>query len=426
MAGQAVTKLQRAQDMHTTLKDAAEAEVSKQAVCAIMAIAIAALTMATGAHAAAPIYAKPIVITKGGTYTGAWASTDVNTSAVWVNTREPVIIENSYLKGPGRLITSQPSANVTVRNSFAYGSVAPGNPAFKFFIDAFSPASLTIEHCYVTGIPLVRVLGFRKLPTGTVVIRYNRGRDVQGNLVHFNDARGMPGADVGWNEAVNRPGSKTVMEDVFSVYGSSGVAGKPIDIHDNFVFGTYASLSPTTEVSTGTAYNGGDQAPGSGRRSAFVRIHDNQVARTGSAGPGAPGGHDIEIDHNRAISSGRLPTGEYVNNDYSYGASVWDYYENGRAFRNNRAHDNVSGFVSSTGGIDPKPQRHDFFLPDCAKDARGVSLCTGNVALPGPITTAMEFAEYGRWQAKLAAAGISLGPDIAPDPAYPGLYEPTF
>lgn len=386
-----------------------------------MALALAVAPVAT---AGAVAYDPPLTITRGGVYTGNWASTTPDVPAVWVRTTEPVTIVDSRLKGPGTLVFAGRGANVTVTGSFGYGSVLPGNPAYKYFVDGQGATALRLENNHVQGLPLVRILGVRLTPATAITIRYNRGRDIQGTFVQFNTARNLPGATIAWNEVINRPGTPVVIEDVFSAYASTGKAGTPIDFGNNFVFGTYASLTPTVVVSTGTAFNGGDQAVGSRVKSGHVRIHHNQVARTGSAGPGAPGGNNIEIDHNRSVSSGRLPTGAWVNNDYSKGISVWNYYVTGQRFANVWAHDNVSGFVASTGGDGRDARREDFFVPDCSV-ARGVSRCVNNVALPGPITSAMEFAEYGLWLAKVRDAGVTIGPSIAGDPAYGALYTPT-
>ena len=63
-------------------------------------------------------WSAPIVITRGGTYTGNWQSTDGNTPAITVATTAPVIIENAHMRGVGNLITtSVAGTNLTVRNS---------------------------------------------------------------------------------------------------------------------------------------------------------------------------------------------------------------------------------------------------------------------------------------------------------------------
>jgi hypothetical protein len=92
------------------------------------------------------LLASPLVISKGGTYSGTWESTARNTPAVLVNTAEPVIIENSTVRGPGDLIVSGVQhSNITVRHTSGYG-VNPnvyGKTVGRFFIaDVFDNADL--------------------------------------------------------------------------------------------------------------------------------------------------------------------------------------------------------------------------------------------------------------------------------------------
>ena len=51
-------------------------------------------------------YSGPLVITKGGTYSGNWESQDPNVPVISVQTSEPVIIENSNLRGKGNIIAA--------------------------------------------------------------------------------------------------------------------------------------------------------------------------------------------------------------------------------------------------------------------------------------------------------------------------------
>ena len=388
-------------------------------------LALAILGFGLPAIAAPVAYQPPLIIIKGGIYSGAWASTSAKTSAVWVKTTEPVTIVNSMVKGPGELIYAGRGANITVLNTYGYGSVERNNPTYHFFVDAQNASSVRIEHCFVTGIPIARVLGFQPTPTSRVAIQFNRARNVQGTAIYFNAARNLPGATVAWNEIINAPGSGAIAGDIISAYKSSGIKGAPIDINNNFIFGTYDNLTPTLTESNADLINAGDQAPGTSTGTSFVHAHHNQIARTSGSGPDIPGGHDIELDHNRAISSGRLPTGELLVNAYSKGFTVWDYYNDRKSFYNNSVHDNVSGFVSSYGPTSTNIWRSDYFLPNCSKDGAGASLCINNVALPDPITSAMEFAEYGIWRAKVSTAGVTIGPDTPGDPAYPAPYVPT-
>src|SRR5436305_274683 len=78
--------------------------------------------------------AAPIVITKGGTYSGNWQSLDYRVPVIAIRTSEPVVIQNSTLSGRGDLIvTSAAHAKVTIRNTTGtalnpnIAGVAPGH-----------------------------------------------------------------------------------------------------------------------------------------------------------------------------------------------------------------------------------------------------------------------------------------------------------
>ena len=62
------------------------------------------------------VYSGPLVITHGGTYTGNYTSTDPTVPVIFVNTTEPVIIENCNLKSDGAaLITTTDVRNLNWR-----------------------------------------------------------------------------------------------------------------------------------------------------------------------------------------------------------------------------------------------------------------------------------------------------------------------
>src|SRR5687768_11239910 len=67
-------------------------------------------------------YSKPLVITKGGTYTGNWESRNSEIPAVDVRTSEPVIIINSNIRSAGYLIRSWGNeSDITVKHTRGYG-----------------------------------------------------------------------------------------------------------------------------------------------------------------------------------------------------------------------------------------------------------------------------------------------------------------
>src|SRR5436309_9547809 len=68
------------------------------------------------------LLSAPIVITKGGTYTGTWESASRLVPAVTIATSAPVTIINSTVRGPGNLIINTADhVNVTIKNTKAYG-----------------------------------------------------------------------------------------------------------------------------------------------------------------------------------------------------------------------------------------------------------------------------------------------------------------
>ena len=61
-----------------------------------------------------PNFSGPITITSGGTYRGCWESPDFGTPAVRISTTEPVVIEKSIVRAPGKKIaTTVEGADVT-------------------------------------------------------------------------------------------------------------------------------------------------------------------------------------------------------------------------------------------------------------------------------------------------------------------------
>jgi Right handed beta helix region/IPT/TIG domain len=375
-------------------------------------------------------YAAPITITKGGTYTGAWESTDADTPAVKVQTSEPVVIENCHIRSAGEGISSYSQrANLTVRGCFGEGltpSVAGKQKGAFVAVGVFE--SVVVENNLEDGFGLgVRALNYGPDVSKTgqrLVVRYNifrnvDGRESDGQGGYSSDPLGKSGNAVGlntlrsanveiaWNEIVNQPG-KSRAEDIISTYESSGTPQNPIQIHDNYVQGGYAA-DPAANVNyTGCGMQIGDAA--NKDDVGYTHIHDNQVISFENCGIGLSAGHDNEIDHNRVISAMTTPDGSVVmGGNYRNGMDMWDYYfdlnavckETGNPlWRNNSAHDNEVNVVNRYG------QQVLFFC-----SAYGTNKQTNNGNSLGRLATnADERAEYERWQAKLKDQKINLGP----------------
>ncbi len=373
-------------------------------------------------------YQPPIVITSGGTYTGNWESLDPTKPAVTINTSAPVIIQNSRIRGMGNLIrlpAGYSGANVTVRNSYGFGlnpNVAGKAPG-RFFV-AESPANIDIEGNYIQGTSGIYILGYSGDHSAwqTYKILRNRVKDVDGRysdgtggfsltgyavtqFVQFDKVRGLNNAEIGWNEVVNEPG-KSRTEDVISMYLSSGLSTSPISIHDNYIQGSYPSQPATDGFSGGGIMLGDGAATVASDAASYIRATSNQVISTTNYGIAIASGHDIQFSNNRIISSGFLSDGTFIAAQ-NIGFYIWNS-SSSPVWGNNFETNNTIGWIQTASGT-----RNDNWYPDCAKDAAGASLCTGNIHLANPITLQTEAGELGIWQNKLTSSSVSLGPNFA-------------
>lgn len=384
-----------------------------------------------------PVYSAPIVITRGGVYTGNWQSLDVNVPAVTIKTDEPVIIQGSNVRGRGVLIaTATEHAHVTVQNTNGYAlnpdvyGVTPG----RFFEGTYFD-SVLLQNNYLEGTGGIKLLEYRGDFTAAETVRVignralnidGRKSDGAGGYLDFNKrtrlsdgygesgykirqflqldkVQGLAGVEIAWNQVVNEPG-KSRVEDNINIYLSSGTADSPIRIHDNYIRGAY-NLKPWQASYTDDTwdydwgYSGGGILLGDGSSGvAYVKAYSNQVVSTSNYGIGIAAGHDMEFYGNRVISSGFLADGRWVYKQ-NVGVYIWDLYAVGATgFYNNSAHDNRVGWVKK-----PEGTRNDWWVPDA-------TTFDNNAHWEGAVTPQTETDEFALWQTKVAAAGIVLGP----------------
>lgn len=413
-------------------------------------------------------YDRQLYIGKGGTYSGNWENRDWSTglsgagNAVYIDTTEPVVIENCFVRSSGTLIQSAPGANVTIRNCNGYGI----DPAIRgqkrgYFFFSQQIGSLTMEHNYLEAMAFGVAIWSnspteRWTPPGPIIVRYNRVRNLDGapsdgagghdltiigngqdyGNIFFSvvnlDFRSQ--AELAWNDVINEPYISFV-GDVIDIWASSGNSSTAIDIHDNYIQGGFPAIMTQANGSTsnpsrvmlagaitpdGSSVNGvsGENAQ---TTTAFLKIHNNQIVARSNQGIGVCVGHDIEIYENRIVSSGQLADGTWYAQQYGKGLSIHSncngWYQPPTVFYNNFAHDNVVGWrIEKVDSADPEiyvapPLRADYMLSGCAGGESGpTSKCTNNVSLPDPITSDTEANEYILWQQKLATNGIALGP----------------
>ncbi|MFC4454820.1 NPCBM/NEW2 domain-containing protein [Deinococcus sonorensis] len=366
----------------------------------------------------------PITITKGGTYSGNWQSLDPKVPVITIKTSEPVIIENSTLRGRGNLVAGFRN-RVTLRNNKGYG-LNP-NVAGRImgrFANLEEAYNITIENNYFehgTGIYLRSFYGDPSKGEG-IRIRNNQLRNIDGRqsdgnngyngkrnisqAVLFNSIQRVANVDISWNEIINAP-YHSYTEENMNFYLSSGTAASPYLIHDNYIQGAY-----NADPANNATYPGGGILLGDGQASdpslmGHARVYNNQIVATTNHGLGIAGGVDNQIYNNRVISSGRLPDGRPIAAQ-NVGLYVWDPYKLGQKtpamFANNVMRDNFVMWtkVKSDGTTTTNP----WWVPDCGLNN---TVCTGNVS-GGTATLDTEKQEYQRWLSKLDNANVNVGP----------------
>lgn len=351
----------------------------------------------------------PIRITKGGTYSGNWKSTDPNVPAVMIYTDEPVTIENSIITGPGHLVSTDfhTTTDLTVRNTYGYGQNPDerGRPPGRFLhIEMFS--KLIVENNYLED--TMGIYAHRWVGGGTVKILFNRAFNIVGlwsdgdgswlrgenqfsyaQFVQLNSVHGVSDAEIAWNEVINLPGQSRT-EDVINIFDSSGTPASPISIHDNFIRGSYPA-DPRTQ-----SFSGGGILLGDGGGGYQVAFH-NQVINVGNYGIAIAGGTNNRIARNRVVSAGILKDGTRIASA-NVGMYIWNQY--GQPFGNNTGTENVVGYIQWGSG--DNAIRNDWWVPDA-------SSWNHNMRLDGPVDLEAERAEADRWAEKVRTANVRIG-----------------
>ncbi|WP_208309448.1 hypothetical protein [Hymenobacter defluvii] len=357
-------------------------------------------------------YTEPIVITRGGTYTGNYRSLDSKVPCVIVSTSEPVTLIDCTLVGAGDLIKTGGGVNLTVRNCRGYGlTPTVDNRTRGRFLDAYQAKQLIVEHNYMehtAGMVVNRWSGNGSAQQ-TLTVRYNQGLNCDGryrnggketrSFVQLNTVQQLAGIDISYNEFRNEP-NESAVEDNINFYNSSGTAQSPIKVHDNYVEGAYPY--PATEPSfhgTGLTTDGDGSTPTT--TAAYIEAYQNQFVSTCNAAMNIAAGHHIRFYNNRMVTDGLLPDGTKLKATYA-ATAVFNYYQKDAAtFNNNTISNNTIGYVK-WGYNSPYRDRQDLSTGSCAT-------CTGTTHLPNPITPAMEQDEWSLWQQKLQQQQVSVG-----------------
>ncbi|OUJ71778.1 hypothetical protein BXP70_20720 [Hymenobacter crusticola] len=365
-------------------------------------------------------YAEPIVITKGGVYTGNYRSGSSSTPCVLVVTNEPVVLENCTLVGAGDLVQAGGGSNLTVRKCRGYGlEPTENNRPRGRFVDAYQAKQLVVEHNYLehtTGILANRWSGDGSAQQ-TLIIRYNQGLNCDGrfrnggkehrSFVQLNTVQNLAGIDISFNEFRNEP-NESAVEDNINFYNSSGTPQSPAKVHDNYVQGAYPY--PATEsYFSGTGMTTDGDGATAATTTAYLEAYSNQFVSTCNAAMNIAAGHDVTFHDNRIVTSGMLADGTRLNATYAATAIFNGYNKPGSVFFGNKIENNVIGYVK--GGYNfPYTNRHD----QDVVTGSNVMPTTGNTHMPNmPITVQTEQNEWSLWKQKLQSQGLYVGPQAA-------------
>lgn len=398
---------------------------------------IAAGLVSVGSPASAIDYSGPLVITKGGTYSGNWRST-LDQPAVYVNTDQPVTIENCNLRGPGTGIQGAYSKPVTltVRNCSAIGEDTGAGREPGYFVNVSQPAALTVVHNTLDRSNGISIYGAAdKTSSAPITVQYNKARNIgaipadvpvekmctmigfcRANFFKLYNVRANPNIDFSWNEVINEPG-KSAMGDVVTNMYSSGTASSPIRIHDNYIQGVYDATPSDVKLShmQGSGILIADSpTTDPDHSSAFTWAYNNQVINFSKYGMGIISGHDNMAFNNRILTSNLLPDGSMIATRWT-GLAVHDSYHVGPgAFFNNVTYGNVVGNTWTSGG---KISSQNCSTADAYDLNIRAGLCAkilpGNTDFNTPahpaVTVADEATEFTNWQQKLIANSAYVG-----------------
>lgn len=365
--------------------------------------------------------AGPLVITRGGTYSGQWASNDPNTAAVTINTDSPVILQNMNLSSRGDLIDINGSAGAQVTIQNVKGTaVDPGVAGAQrgTFVHAATVSSLQVTHCSMYGVSFgVQVLSSTvqslTLSENLASQMEDRASDGNGGLLstrpslgHFiilNRSTAPNGADISWNQVIDTIGQSSV-EDVINLYKSQGSAQNPVHIHDNYMEG-YSSTTTASYTGTGIIADGDGKAPDT----AYALIENNQMVHAAGSGVEIAAGHDINVSANRVVSCGLDSSGHWFAMPFVNAIVVWNYYSD-PAFGNLAVGGTAGGMVRPSGS--GTPQIADMWAR--TEDLNGSDQLQANqftdpCMVDGQVNSNAENNERAVWTNKLSNAGITPG-----------------
>lgn len=407
----------------------------------VVAVVDGSEVLVFSADGAQPVraWSPPTVITAPGTYSGNWRSLDPAIPAVSIaNDVSGVILTKSRIasRGDGIVVGAGATARVDSTRGWGLHPMTQDGSNGKF-VSALKPRAVVVEHTYAEAWLFdVYVDGQLDARQQSVVVRYNRMRNVQGrqtnadgtykplrftkggvaHAVQLNAVSSCANAEIAWNEVSQEP-SIGFVEDIINVYESSGLPNSPILVHDNVVYGGYATepgkpAPPSGEG--GGAYSGcgiisdGADPNGTETLNGHTEIRDNIVIATTNCGIGLAGGSDVRVHDNRMVSSGLLEDGTVIWAS-NVGIYLWKQYQT--SFHNNTIVTSTSGWAippEARSNSGKTTNNNPSWFPD--DGLNGSKAGYGDVTtVPLPITIESERGEYQRFWTRTRDQKVTIG-----------------
>lgn len=356
------------------------------------------------------------------------------TAAIRIDTPSPVTIQKCSLSAKGDFIVSNTErlAQLNVSDNKVKG-INPGvasQPQGRF-MRLLAPQSLTVTRNRIENTAGIlvnghgetgHVIGNNIVITNNDVLNIN-GRYSDGGqgyqtttaepvqFVQFDKVLANPNKSitVSWNQVINEV-AKSSVEDVINISSSSGSSAYPIVISNNYLKGAYPTVLTSAFSGCGIVT---DTSPG-GLVTHHISIDANQVIDTVNCGIGIAAGHHISATANRMIGENLSPSGTLIK-----AANVGMYMMNiyaldANLFATNSATNNLSGWMGWQQSNPPNIIRNDYYFESgCANpacDSSNLPHVSSGVSAYSPLPAGTSAAELQRWQQKLSANQVKIGP----------------
>lgn len=330
--------------------------------------------------------ASPLVISKGGVYSGTASLITVIAGAA-----ENVVIDRMAANN----CIANTACNLTVTNSTFT------NPfyATDYGLAVWRCQNLAVENNLFNGTRGIIVRDFGNAAK-TLRIRYNRGVNISGATSPTHREKisfiqlfkiHVPDGEIAWNWLQNIRG-QSATEDAIALAQAGGTPGCPFRIHDNFIDGIFNW--PVGGDFSGSGIMAFDPTAGTGLTiGGYTEVFNNVVLDSENKAYAMAGSHDISIHDNRAIKDG---TGSTIG---TVGSQIWNWGVNAPATPPELFANNTKFFGNFSYWL-IKGKRFDFSI-NHKVDQTGASNVAG---------VSSEAAERSAYAARVAGAGVVIGP----------------